>query len=140
MSENSQPIFNDFYEYVNRMKAELASIDAKYFGNDDGDECVQYREKLNIYSRYTDDLINNGFQYLDIIDHLKKELAANNFDASSIDSSSSICEGTVNADLNFLRNFLENRTGMEEKAFDSLNQGKQKQNILQKNHNISPFI
>lgn len=121
MSENSQPIYNDFIEYVNRMKAELASVDARYCGNDDGDECAEYREKLSIYQRYTEDLINNGFQYLDIIEHLKDELAAN--DASSVASNSSVCEETVEADINFVRKCLENRSGMEEKAMESLAQG-----------------
>lgn len=123
MSENSQqPIYNDFFAYVNRMKAELASVDVKYSENDDGDACAKYREKLHIYQRYTDDLISKGFQYLDVIEHLKKELATN--DASSVSSSSSVCEETVCADINFIRKCLESRTGMEEKAFDSLIQGK----------------
>lgn len=121
MSENSQPIFNDFTEYVERMKDELQSVDAKCFGNDDlGDECAKCREKLNIYARYTDDLVKKGFQYLDVIDHFKRKLMTNNFDASSFGSNSSINEGTVHTDVNFLRNCLENRTGMEDKAFDSL--------------------
>lgn len=124
MSENSQPIYNDFIEYVNRMKAELASVDAKYSGDDDGDECAKHRKKLNIYQRYTEDLINNGFQYLDVIEHLKGELAAN--DTSSVTSSSSVCEETVEADINFIRKCLENRTGLEEKAIDSLHQGRTK--------------
>lgn len=135
MSENSQPIYNDFIEYVNRMKAELASVDAKYAGNDDGDECAKYREKLNIYQRYTEDLINNGFQYLDVIEHLKKELAAN--DASSVASNSSVCEETVKADIDFIRKCLESRTGLEEKAIDSLIQGKTKRFHL--NHFIIHF-
>lgn len=122
MSESSQPIYNDFIEYVNRMKAELASVDAKYSGNDDGDECAKYREKLSIYQRYTDDLINNGFQYLDVIEHLKRELAAN--DASSVASNSSVCEETVHTDINFIRKYIESLSGMGEKAFDSLEQGK----------------
>lgn len=124
MSENSQPLFNDFYEYVDRMKAELASVDAKYSQNDEADECEKYCEKLNIYTRYTDDLINNCVQYLGVIEHLRKELAASNNDTSSIGSNSSICDATVQADVNFIRKCLESRTEMEEKAFDSLMQGK----------------
>lgn len=125
MSENSQPILNDFRAYVDRMKAELGSVDTKYSGRDKTDECAKHREKLSIYQRYTDDLISNGFQYLDVIEHLKRELAAN--DASDVASNSSICEETVQADINFIRTCLENRSGIEEKAFDALAQGKTKQ-------------
>lgn len=125
MSENAQPIFNDFKEYVDRMKAKLSAVDEKCFGFDDeGDECAKYREKLSIYANYTDDLVTKGFQYLDVIDHFKNKLDGNNSDALSICSNSSVTERTLHADLNFIRNCLENRTGMEEKAFDSLVQGK----------------
>lgn len=124
MSAHSQPIYNDFIEYVERMKAELASVDAKYSSSDDGDECAKYCEKLNIYQRYTDDLINNGIQYLDVIEHLKRELAAN--DVANVASNSSVCEETVRADINFIRKCLESCSESEEKAFDSLVQGKTK--------------
>lgn len=136
MSKNSEPIYTDFYAYVERMRAELAAVDAKYNGSDEEDECAKYREKLNIYQRYTDDLINNGFQYLGVIEHLRKELAAN--DTSSVGSNSSICEDTVNADINFIRKCLESRTGMEEKAIDSLIEGKTK--MIYKNCLSAIFI
>lgn len=163
-------MFEDFNKYVNRMKCELAAVDAEQ----SGDECAKHRKKLCIYTRYTDDLISNGFQFLDVIHHLKSELTENNFDTSSIDTGSSICEGThssansvlkfyklniikydannkfthtiiihsftnyivlcegtVKDDLNFIRKCLESRTGMDEKAIDSLMQG----NIFCKRNN-----
>lgn len=137
MSENSGPIFNDFHEYVNRMKAELASVDANYCADDSKSESAKNLEKLDIYSRYTDDLICNSYQYLDVIDHLRKELARNNSDTLSIGSSSTISEGTVEDDMNFVRQCLENRLGMEQKAFDSLMQGK---THSQNPHNFIAFI
>lgn len=124
MLENSEPIFNDFIEYVNRMKAELACVNAKYCTDTLEDELATYREKCNIYTRYTEDLINNGFQYLDVISHLRKELARNHFDVSSNGSNSTISEGTVHADISFVRERLENHLGMEDKAFESLTKGK----------------
>lgn len=124
MSENSR-MFHDFNEYVNRMKDELSAVEAKSFDTDvETDECAKYCEKLSIYERYTDDLIDKSIGYLNVIEQLKNKLAAYDVDAFSIDSNSTVNEGTVQTDLNFIRTCLENRTGLEEKAIDSLIQGK----------------
>lgn len=107
-----------FAEYVQQLQDQLVDVDQKHPDTDE--ECRKYVEKLGIYKNFTDGLINNGFQYLDVIKHLKDELAQTNFDVASITSTGTLNDEKIHSDLEFLKNCLHDRRGKEEKALNSL--------------------
>lgn len=86
------------------------------------DNCLPYIEQLSVYKEFTDGLIKNGSKFLGIISYLKDELAKNDNDVQSTTSvgSSSIQDGKILEDLDFLRRCLDKRVGMEEQAMTSL--------------------
>lgn len=116
MSERSQEAFDEF---VKKFKDRLESVipDAAI-----AEDCSKCFEKLKIYKDFTDGLIKNGANYLNIIEHITEELAkTNDTDVNSIASSSTFHEEELVEDLDLLRGWLSKRVGMEMQAIRSLN-------------------
>lgn len=116
MSENLQQVFNDF---VRNTKAELDLVDQRYPAGDDlKEECLKYIEKLNIYKKFTEDLIKNGFKYIDVIAHLSEELSKSDPDITS--TASTATDETIFEDFLFLRKCVDKRVGLDEEAMRAL--------------------
>lgn len=106
MSENSQQNFKDF---VKNLNDELSGIDQKYPDANESDNCAKGLEKLNVYTRFTTDLINSGLCYA--LEYSENgTIAIENLQSQNA--------------LNDVRNVLNNRIEMEEQAIDSLLKGK----------------
>lgn len=118
MSENQVQNFGDFVQSLND---ELHTVDQKYSDDGENANCAKCWEKLNIYARYTTNLINNGRYY-------SRDISEN----ESIPSRSLCSDGNTNiqANMNAVRSCLHNRIQMEDQAIDSLLQGKHKKNSV----------
>lgn len=116
-SSSLQELFRDS---VNRLREQLIAIDEKFPGDDKLEDCIKYTEKLGIYERFTDGLIENSSQYLGVIGHLKEQLGKNDSDGGSIASGSSTPDEKLMEDVECLRTCLETRTALEGKAINSL--------------------
>lgn len=119
----SDTLGDTFNEFVNKLNTRLDDIDQNY--PDDGksnNDCEKYLKKLDVYKHFTDGLIQNGNQFLDIIDHMKMELARSvDADVASTTSNASTIdnEQALN-DLKFIGQCLSKRTELEERAMSSL--------------------
>lgn len=101
MSEN---LHQNFEISVKNLNDELTCIDQKYPNRDESDNCAKCMEKLNVYTRFTTDLINNSLCQ-------SPDLSENENDSEESPSQNASDVATIQ---------------MQERAIDSLIQGKTK--------------
>lgn len=112
-NENLQPKFEDYIENLNK---ELDVVDQKYPDDGESDNCAKCLEKLNVYTRYTMGLINNGWHYLGKLGYEN----ISNFNVS-------LCTdvpAAIQVDFKVVRDSFENPNQLKEQAIDSLLKGK----------------
>lgn len=113
MEENSRLLFDNL---VKNYKDQLKSIAERDDKNDEN--CTKYKEMLEKFEQFTDCLILNASRFLEVIKYLKDELDKSDFDSHS--SASNGSEDKAAENLNFVRECLENRVELEQKAMKAL--------------------
>lgn len=108
-----------FDAIVSQFQQQLIALDNKYPGDEKLDECIKYIEQLAIYKRFTDGLIDNSSQHLEVIGELKERIKKNDEESSSSVPNPTNDE-QITQDVESLRICLEDRTALEGKAIDSL--------------------
>lgn len=109
MSKNVE----NFEEFLKNLNEELEAV-CQQHPNDDGenDDCADFSDKLNIFSRYMMELIDSGL--------------CDDVEIESTPSQSMCTDGNtkIQSDLNKVRICLENHIQLADHAIDSLLEGK----------------
>lgn len=108
---------------VKSLQDELDRIDRKYPDDSESDNCAKCLEKLEVYTRFTPDLVDSS-RYSHVQDDFYIETLSNTLDEVN---------AKIRNDLIVARDCLENRKEIEREAIDSLVEGKHKRLGTEKN-------